>query len=237
MKAPSGVSRFPSLPARACFLVGFGFLLASLAFTRFPLYPQCPGGSSRRTNAVVGGPTGQASQGVYFGESTIKGLKQGVFAARDFKKGDLVESCTYLMEKVKYVHKKMFLYDYYFEGNYIWEDTKGIRSDGKGPDLALFPLGLCMLYNHQNEPNVDYEVKVLPDVFEIIALRDIQAGEELFIDYGGEYWSYREESHGTPVSIDASLPRSSETAEAPPRTSTRETPADVQIKIKKKGLR
>jgi len=37
--------------------------------------------------------------------------------------------------------------------------------------------------NHSNEPNC--EVSVYPDcTFEIIALRDIAAGEELTIDYG-----------------------------------------------------
>ena len=51
-------------------------------------------------------------------------------------------------------------------------------------------LGYGMLYNHSYEANCEY-VQEGPRVITFVTLRDVEAGEELTIDYGEEWWSTR----------------------------------------------
>jgi hypothetical protein len=46
-------------------------------------------------------------------------------------------------------------------------------------------LGYGSIYNHSETPNAKYQMH-LPDVMEFFALRDIQAGEEITINYRGD---------------------------------------------------
>jgi SET domain-containing protein len=55
---------------------------------------------------------------------------------------------------------------------------------------VLLFLGYGMLYNHSPEPNVQY-VQHDAETIAFIALRDIEPGEELRIDYGAEWWETR----------------------------------------------
>jgi SET domain-containing protein len=55
---------------------------------------------------------------------------------------------------------------------------------GKQKSVAL-ALGCGSIYNHSETPNARY-VSDPPDVMEFVALRDIEAGEEIFINYQGE---------------------------------------------------
>lgn len=66
---------------------------------------------------------------------------------------------------------------------------------------TVLGFGLASYYNHDDDPNVDYEVCVLindvsdldtvacdcPAIIVFTALRDIKEGDELFIDYGEDY--------------------------------------------------
>jgi uncharacterized protein len=99
---------------------------------------------------------------------------RGVFALRDFREGEIVETCPTVVvadEDVEGVAR-----------HYVFS----ARQSGK----LLLVLGYGMLYNHSAEPNLFHRTagRLL---IEFVALRDIAAGEELTHDYGPEYWNDR----------------------------------------------
>jgi len=55
---------------------------------------------------------------------------------------------------------------------------------------VILLLGYGMLYNHSSEANCEY-VQEAPRVIMFQTLRAVEPGEELFIDYGEEWWSTR----------------------------------------------
>jgi uncharacterized protein len=113
-------------------------------------------------------------------KSGIKDAGRGVFATKAIKKGELIETCPIvifsdedfpLLEKTKI-------------GGYVFGYT------GNSTMLAL---GYGSLYNHQNKNNAKYELFESETGHEedhelcITALKDIAKGEEIYINYGGEY--------------------------------------------------
>ena len=106
---------------------------------------------------------------------------RGVFALRPFKQGDIIEDCPTL--EVSEDDVDGALLDYVFVSNE--DDTK-----------RLLLLGYGMLYNHGG-PNANVEHTYwddTPGIMGIVALRDIDKGEELRIDYGDEWWAERDET-------------------------------------------
>jgi hypothetical protein len=99
---------------------------------------------------------------------------RGVFAARTFAEGDVVEVCP----TVEISEGGGDLADYLFE------------STNEGYFLVV--LGFGMLYNHSSEPNLDY-YQGDDSTLEFVALRRIEPDEELTITYGDEWWSARGE--------------------------------------------
>lgn len=43
-----------------------------------------------------------------------------------------------------------------------------------------------MLFNHSYEPNATYEINFDNETFDFFAYKDIEAGEEIFINYNGD---------------------------------------------------
>ncbi len=108
---------------------------------------------------------------------TAKG--RGVFAARPFGAGEVVEVCPVVLLRKPYV----VLYKELKTVVFHWEVP-----EGEAPTQAL-ALGYGSLYNHANPSNLRYETDRGADVIRFIAVRDIEAGEELTINYnadGGE---------------------------------------------------
>ena len=54
-------------------------------------------------------------------------------------------------------------------------------------------LGNGMIYNHASDNNINWEFNYENLTFEFSANKDIQAGEELFINYGENYWKENNE--------------------------------------------
>jgi SET domain-containing protein len=102
-------------------------------------------------------------------------LGRGVFALQPFSQGDVVEVCPTL--EVPDADVGGLLGDYAFS----------THEEGQ----LILLLGFGMLYNHSPEPNVEY-VEDGPRTIAFVALRDIEPGEELTIDYGEEWWETRE---------------------------------------------
>ena len=99
---------------------------------------------------------------------------RGLFATRDIKKGEIIETCPSLLDKDSNWGKTV-ANDYVFEYN--------------NTDSALV-LGYCSMLNHSDNPNIDYEFKDKDLV--LTANRNINKGEELFNSYGDHWWESRD---------------------------------------------
>ena len=100
---------------------------------------------------------------------------RGVFATRHFETGEAVEYCPTLELPGDQVVGQ--LGDYVFGSN-------------ENEDDVILLLGFGMLYNHSSEPNVEY-VQEEPRVIKFVAIRPVEPGDELMIDYGEEWWETR----------------------------------------------
>ena len=100
---------------------------------------------------------------------------RGVFATRDFAKGDSVESCPTLELPEDTVTGRL--------GDYVF-------GSGENEHEVILLLGYGMLYNHSDEPNCEY-VQEEPRVITFVTIRPVEPGDELTIDYGEEWWSTR----------------------------------------------
>ena len=107
-------------------------------------------------------------------QSTLGGEgNRGVFATQDFKKGELIHSApvlSYPNEQHQHIEQTL-LADYAFE---------------YGKNHSAILLGYGMLFNHSYEPNATYDINFDNHTFDFFAYKDIQAGDEIFINYNGE---------------------------------------------------
>ena len=109
---------------------------------------------------------------------------RGVFAARPFHEGEVIEVCPVIALSAADAVKldDTHLYNYYF----------GWGPDGKAAAIAL---GYGSLYNHADDPNAAYRKDQAGGTIIFAALRAIGAGEEIFVRYnypaagqGGRLW-------------------------------------------------
>jgi SET domain-containing protein len=102
--------------------------------------------------------------------TNLKG--RGVFAQKRFLKGEIVERSPVVVipaEQVQFLDQTI-LGNYYYD----WEDK-----------AAAIALGLASLLNHSYDPNTYYVKKFSEGEVELIAYRDIEAGEEITANYNG----------------------------------------------------
>jgi uncharacterized protein len=97
-----------------------------------------------------------------------------VFATRRIPAGGLVERCPTL--ELPDADVSGLLRDYVFSS----------VNDGN----VVLVLGYGMLYNHSADANVEY-VQDDATTIEFYAVRAVEPGEELTIDYQGEWWASR----------------------------------------------
>ncbi len=100
-----------------------------------------------------------------------EGKGRGVFTSDSIPKGGLIEICPTIIlskEDTQGIHKTL-LHDYYF----LW------NNDGQ----SAIALGYGSLYNHSETPNAIFELVYGDDEIHFIAQRDIEAGEEITINY------------------------------------------------------
>ena len=103
--------------------------------------------------------------------SPIHGL--GVFAKEPIAKKELIEECP-----VIFVSKQDKLRDYAFN----WKIN----------NKACIVAGYGCFYNHSDTCNAIYEPDFGRETFRFRAIKDIEAGDEITVFYGGDqYWEVR----------------------------------------------
>lgn len=110
---------------------------------------------------------------LYFAPSGQIG--RGVFTSAIIPEGSLIEICPVIIipaHEVDIIHHTE-LHDYYF----IW---------GEDDDQAAIALGYGSLYNHSYKPNANFTLNLDDLTIEIIAIKDIEAGEEITFNYHGD---------------------------------------------------
>jgi uncharacterized protein len=112
---------------------------------------------------------------VRIGPSTVAG--RGAFALKAIKEGDIVERCPALEVTDKDIGGELLNYVFY----------------GSAEDRRLIAMGYGMMFNHSSMPNVAYYREDGPTGTELVifALRDIAEGEEMYYNYGDDWWSTR----------------------------------------------
>lgn len=113
-----------------------------------------------------------------FWKETTAGKGRGVFAGRDFKKGEVIEIAPVIPVSSRNVIESGEAPDGYlldWDGNYEDEEY-------------CMPLGYIMLYNHSKTPNIMLDQDFDAYTMSVIALNDIKAGEEMCWNYNCEIW-------------------------------------------------
>jgi SET domain-containing protein len=132
--------------------------------------PKCLGRIDRYVVPVPGDPN---TRGVRMGMVERHG--RGMFAVRKFLKGELIERAPVVaIDEKKWPNAaKTILSDYAFD----W---------GEKDEHAAIALGYISIYNHSYSPNAQLEQMLDELMMEIIAIKDIEAGEEITINYNGD---------------------------------------------------
>lgn len=117
----------------------------------------------------------EPSEHIYIAASSLPGAGRGVFAKEKIVKGTLIEQCPVVsLENPidrKYL-RKTGLVNYYF----LWGDSR---------NRVAMCLGWGSVYNHSFTPNAQYTKIVEDDRMDFYAIEDIEAGEEITVNYNG----------------------------------------------------
>lgn len=109
---------------------------------------------------------------IYVKKSRIHGY--GVFAGKKIRKGELIEECCFILNKCEDNN----IIDFLFQAK-------------KGRKYALL-LGYGSLYNHSDNDNAEYVLNLKTKIARFRASRTIQKDEEIFVNYGDEWFSSRD---------------------------------------------
>jgi SET domain-containing protein len=103
-------------------------------------------------------------------------MGRGVFTSENIEEGTIIEMSPVIVmtaEERKLLDQTL-LYNYIFE----WGDKK---------DQCCMAMGYVPVYNHSYKSNCEYEMDFKNSCIIIKTVRFIKAGEELFINYNGEW--------------------------------------------------
>ena len=112
---------------------------------------------------------------LYIGETENKG--RGVFTQNKLLADEVIEIAPVIImtgEERKLLDQTL-LHDYIFE----WQPG--------GADMCCMALGWVPIYNHSYESNCEYFMDYEDQTILIKAVRNIAAGEELTINYNGDW--------------------------------------------------
>lgn len=118
--------------------------------------------------------------GVFIKKSTIPKAGKGLFAARDFKKGESIAEYAGERLTTQQYDKR---YDKEGYGSYGMAVNRNLVIDARKTNSGIARF-VCDYTGSGQKPNVQYEEH--KKKIEVVTLRKIKAGEELFADYGKE---------------------------------------------------
>jgi SET domain-containing protein len=103
-------------------------------------------------------------------------MGKGIFTSSDISAETIIEIAPVIVMSLKdrSLLDQTLLHDYIFE----WGEQK---------DQCAMALGYVPLYNHSYASNCEYEMDYEDEIITITTKRDIKAGEELFINYNGDW--------------------------------------------------
>ncbi|MEO6610692.1 MAG: SET domain-containing protein [Chitinophagaceae bacterium] len=103
-------------------------------------------------------------------------MGRGVFTHELIEPGTFVEISPVIVMKAaeRKLLDQTLLHDYIFE----WGDDR---------ERCCMALGYAAIYNHSYNSNCEYEMDFEQELISIRAVRAIAAGEELFINYNGDW--------------------------------------------------
>jgi SET domain-containing protein len=102
----------------------------------------------------------------------VRGMGRGVFAGRRFRKGEVIEACPVLPVPASQARKcRGEVLDHYL----FWWPRPGFPT--------AIALGFGSIYNHSFTPNARFTPRPARDVMLYIAVRDIEPGEQIFVNY------------------------------------------------------
>ena len=112
--------------------------------------------------------------GLYIDGTATRG--RGVFTSENINANTLIEISPVIVmtnEERKLLDQTL-LHDYIFE----W---------GINKDHCCMALGYVAVYNHSYQSNCEYEMNFETATIKIKTIRPVKAGEELFINYNGDW--------------------------------------------------
>jgi len=103
-------------------------------------------------------------------------MGKGVFTTESIKAGTVLEISPVIVlpPKDRPVIDQTLLHDYIFE----WDPEE---------KTSAMALGNVPVYNHSYSSNCEYEMNYDDETITITAIRSVKAGEELFINYNGDW--------------------------------------------------
>ena len=123
-----------------------------------------------------------ALNNIVVGDSKIQG--RGVFSLRELKKGDIIERCPLL----ELGNRSKYQLDPVIFGYSYAQPLCGCYDCDKHGFVMHLALGYGMLYNHQDDPNALWKFNYAQLLGDVIAVKDIKSGEEIFVNYGNCYF-------------------------------------------------
>ncbi len=103
-------------------------------------------------------------------------MGRGVFSSEKIEAGTIIEISPVIVMSAdeRVLLDQTSLHDYIF----VW---------GAALNQCCMALGYVSVYNHSQLSNCEYEMDFAAASITIKAMRDIEAGEELFINYNGNW--------------------------------------------------
>lgn len=122
---------------------------------------------------------------IIVGDSTVQG--RGVFATANIKKGEVIERCPLIQME----YRSKYQLDPTIFG-YMYARYQNDDEAQKHGFIMYIAAGYGMLYNHQDEPNALWKFDYPNLLGDIISVKDISSGGEIFINYGNCYFNSKD---------------------------------------------